>query len=140
MALTTGQVADEAGVDYQTVLFYEEEGLIDEPPRLDNGYRQYPHDAVRAIRFIRRAQKLGFTLREIEQLMQLEDARDASCEEVRRFASEKRDEIRRKIEEYRKLESVLDELIRTCVDSDVPGECPIMDALVEEDEQNGSGN
>lgn len=140
MALTTGQVADEAGVDYQTVLFYEEKGLIDEPPRLDNGYRQYPHEAVRAIRFIRRAQQLGFTLEEIKELMKLEDTRDVSCEEVRRFASEKRDEIRQKIEEYRKLESVLDELIRTCVDSETPGECPIMDALVKEDGQNGPGS
>lgn len=140
MALTTGQVADEAGVDYQTVLFYEKEGLIDEPPRLDNGYRQYPHEAVRAIRFIRRAQELGFTLQEIKKLMELEDARNASCEEVRRFASEKRDEIRQKIEEYRKLESALDELIRTCVDSDAPGECPIMDTLVEGAVPDGSGN
>lgn len=139
MALTTGQVADEAGVDYQTVLYYEDEGLIEEPPRLDNGYRQYPHEAVRVIRFIKRAQQLGFTLREIKQLLELEDTEDVSCEEVREFAREKRDEVRRKIEEYRKLESVLDELIQTCVDNDQPDDCPIMDALVEEAVQNGPG-
>lgn len=69
MSLTTGDVADEAGVDYQTVLCYEREGLIDEPPQLYNGYRQSPHEAVCTIQFMQRVRDLGFTLKEIDRLL-----------------------------------------------------------------------
>jgi len=103
MALTTGDVADRAGVDYQTVLFYEREGLIDEPPRLDNGYRQYPHEAVRTIQFIQQARDLDFTLDETRQLLDMRDGASAYYDEVESFAREKRTNLRTRIENLQKM-------------------------------------
>ena len=71
--LTIGRVARQAGVGVETVRFYERRGLIDEPPRRQSGYRQFPEETVRRIRFIKRAQELGFSLREIKELLALLD-------------------------------------------------------------------
>ncbi len=70
-ALKTGEVAARAGVNIQTLRYYERRGLIQEPTRRASGYREYPQDAVRVIRFIKRAQDLGFTLTEIEELLRM---------------------------------------------------------------------
>jgi MerR family transcriptional regulator, copper efflux regulator len=69
--LTIGQVAKEAGVGVETLRYYEREGLVKEPPRRDSGYRQYPEDVVKRIHFIKRAQELGFSLKEIAELLAL---------------------------------------------------------------------
>lgn len=71
MTLKIGEVADRAGVNLQTIRYYEREGLLPEPPRLASGYRMFPQDAVQQVRFIKRAQELGFTLAEIKELMAL---------------------------------------------------------------------
>jgi len=71
MALTTGQVAKASGVNVQTVRFYEREGLLAPPRRSASGYRQFTDDAVRIVTFVKRAQELGFTLREAKQLVRL---------------------------------------------------------------------
>jgi DNA-binding transcriptional MerR regulator len=68
MALKTGEVAELGGVNLQTIRDYEREGLVPEPPRLASGYRMFPPDTVRRVRFIKRAQDLGFTLAEIKEL------------------------------------------------------------------------
>jgi len=136
--LTTGDVADEAGVDYQTVLYYEREGLIEEPPRLDNGYRQYPHDTVRTIQFIQRAKDLGFTLEETQKLLEIRDGSNADCDEVESFAREKRKDLRTRIEKLQKMEAVLSNLIEECADGEYEY-CPILETLTE-DETNGSTN
>ena len=67
--LTIGKVAHQAGIGVETVRFYEREGLIDEPPRGKSGYRHYPETIVSRILFIRRSKELGFTLREIKELL-----------------------------------------------------------------------
>lgn len=70
-ALTIGQLARHAGVGVETIRFYEREGLLAEPERRPSGYRQYPAEVVRRVRFIRHAKELGFTLREIQGLLEL---------------------------------------------------------------------
>ncbi len=82
--LTTGKVAKHAGVNTETLRYYEREGLIDIPPRTASGYRVYPADTVTRIRFIRRAKALGFTLREIRELLSLRVDPTGSSGKVRR--------------------------------------------------------
>ena len=127
MALTTGQVAEEAGVDYQTVLYYEKEGLIEEPPRLDNGYRQFPLETVRRIRFIKRAQELGFTLAEIEELLELTDG-EGDAEDIFDVTREKIAEVDEKIRDLQTLRSNLRNLAEAC-----PGEGPLTECSIVQD-------
>jgi len=89
MALTIGQVAKEAGVGVETVRFYERKALIEQPPRPARGFRRYPPDVVRRIRFIQRAQGLGFTLREIGELLALRVEPATACGDVRAVAERK---------------------------------------------------
>jgi len=83
MPLTIGQVAKRSGIGLETVRFYERKGLVEEPPRTDSGYRQYPENVVARIRFIRRAKELGFKLSEISELLSLRVDPDSTCSDVR---------------------------------------------------------
>jgi len=87
--LRTGEVAAQAGVNVQTLRYYERRGLLKEPERRPSGYREYSPDAVLLIRFIKRAQELGFTLAEIEDLLRLRNDHSARCSEVRAAAQAK---------------------------------------------------
>jgi MerR family mercuric resistance operon transcriptional regulator len=89
MPLTIGQVAHRAGLGVETVRFYERRGLIEEPPRKESGYRQYPEDVVARLRFIRRAKELGFSLKEIAELFSLRVDPDTTCAEIKRRAEAK---------------------------------------------------
>lgn len=129
MALTTGQVADEAGVKKDTVLYYEQEGLIDEPPRTDNGYRQFPNSVARTIKFIQEAQTLGFTLNEIKSLLSIRDGSQKNCDDVRELAQEKQNSIKKKINKLRKIENTLDDLIDECEREGSYDYCPIIESL-----------
>ncbi len=83
MALTSGQLAKKSGVGVEALRFYEREGLLPEPARLASGYRQYPAGAVERVQFIRRAQLLGFQLKDIKELLALRDDPTADRHEVR---------------------------------------------------------
>ena len=129
MPLTIGRLAHAAEVNVQTVRYYERRGLVPAPPRTDSGYRQYPLDAVARVRFIKRAQRLGFSLREIAELLDLRVHPRSSCDEMRVRAEGKRAEIDRKIESLKALRAALDDLIVAC-DSNTPTkECPMLASL-----------
>ena len=131
MALMIGSLASQADVNVQTVRYYERRGLMPAPPRTDSGYRQYPPDSVARVRFIKRAQLLGFSLKEIAELLDLRVHPRRSCSEMRRKAEAKRAEIDRKIRALRVLRAGLDDLIEAC-DSNTPTEeCPIIESLEE---------
>ena len=87
--LRTGEVAARAGVNVQTLRYYERRGLLKKPGRRASGYREYSPDAVRLIRFIKRAQELGFTLTEIEDLLRLRSDQTAKCSDVRHDCTSK---------------------------------------------------
>src|SRR5688572_18532626 len=87
--LRTGELAARAGVNVQTLRYYERRGLLKEPRRRSSGYRAYPAEAVKLIRFVKQAQELGFTLSEIENLLRLRADQKASCSEVRARAESK---------------------------------------------------
>ena len=97
VSLTIGQLARRAGVGVETVRFYEREGLISEPPRRPSGYRDYPLEAVSRIVFIRRAKKLGFSLKEISELLGLRVRPRRNCAQVKQNADAKIDDIDAKI-------------------------------------------
>lgn len=130
-ALTTSEVAEQADVNVQTVRYYERRGLIPEPPRTSAGYRQYGPDHVARIRFIKRAQELGFTLEEAHELLSLRAAPAADSGDVRRVAVDKIEEVRDKIRDLMRIEAKLEELVAACDGEGSTSDCPILHALEE---------
>lgn len=129
--LTTSEVAERAGVNVQTVRYYERRGLIPEPPRTSAGYRQYGPEHVARIRFIKRAQELGFTLEEAHELLKLRATPAAERGDVRRVAQDKIEEVRAKIHDLMRIEAKLEELVAACDGEGATDECPILHALEE---------
>ena len=95
----TSEVAAQAQVNTQTLRYYERRGLLPEPERTRSGYRAYTPDAVRVVRFVKRAQQLGFTLDDIEDLLHLADGGPASCEEARTMARTRIADLQQRINE-----------------------------------------
>jgi len=124
------ETAREAGVNTQTLRYYERRGLLPKPPRRGSGYREYSDDAVRIVRFIKRAQELGFSLDEIEQLVRLRGVRRGERHRVRAIAERKIEEIDRKIAHLQSMRGALEQLVESCHRGGA-AECPIIDALNE---------
>ncbi len=112
--MTIGKLAKEAGVGVETVRFYERKGLIRKPPKKDSGFRTYSEEEVTRIRFIRRAQELGFTLREVKELVELQSKRKMTGRQVQKKADQKIEEVRQKISDLKKMEQSLTQLSRLC--------------------------
>lgn len=127
--LTIGALAKAADIGVETVRFYERKGLLPEPPRTPSGYRQYPSETVDRMRFIRRAQGLGFALREISELLDLRVDEAAACGPVEAQAREKLAQVAGKIEELRRMEAALQRLVHACEAREPTGECPILEEL-----------
>ncbi len=129
--LTIGQLAQRARVPVGTVRFYERRGLIAAPPRSGSGYRAYPAETVRRLRFIRRAKELGFSLREILELLTLRMDPTTTCEEVRDQIADKLRDMHERIDDLRRMAGALEELHALCESADPVGDCPILDLLEE---------
>src|SRR5436190_21775342 len=112
--LTIGQVAKQTGVGVETLRYYEREGLVEEPPRRDSGYRQYPEDVVKRVHFIKRAQQLGFSLKEIAELFALRVDPTTPARSVKQRATAKLAEIEWKIDELRRMKRALEEITHLC--------------------------
>ena len=134
-SMTIGQVAKLADVGVETLRFYEREGLIEEPPRRASGYRQYPTDTVDRVRFISRAKELGFTLKEIKELMSLRDGGGKRRGEVRAIAEAKMRDIDQKLARLQAMRSALYSLIETCACGTGRLACPILEALNDPSDQ-----
>ena len=135
--LTTGEVAERANVNIQTVRYYERRGLLPEPPRSSGGFRQYSPEHVSRIRFIKRAQDLGFTLEEARELLELRVTPDADRADVRAVAEEKIDEVEAKIRDLQRIRDTLGDLVEACEGHGSTSECPILNAI-EKPAGNGS--
>ena len=103
-SMTIGNLARAAGVNVETIRYYQRIGLVDEPNKPPQGYRRYPASIIDRIQFIKRAKDLGFTLNEITELLSLNDG---NCEEARTIAEHKREIIQRRIEDLNAMESAL---------------------------------
>ncbi len=124
-----GEVAAQAGVNVQTIRFYERRGLLRKPHRLSSGYRDYPAEAAQVVRFIKRIQEQGFTLREIERLLRLLATRSLTAAEARSGFEAK---IRRLDEQIQYLQTMRDELsasLDACDCRDGQTLCPSLRAI-----------
>lgn len=124
-------MAAEAGVNVQTLRYYERRGLLREPERLASGYRSYPPEAVRTVRFVKRAQRLGFSLEEVESLLQLAAGGPRSCASVQQLAAEKITDLEQRIEALEAMRSSLSQLVATCDRPRARRECPLLEAIAD---------
>jgi MerR family copper efflux transcriptional regulator len=125
-----GEVARKAGVGVETIRFYEKKGLVPQPPRpRAGGYREYHTEAVHRISFLRGAQRLGFSLNEIAELLELESGKGTKCTDVRQRAEAKRKEVQAKIDNLRMIKTALDRLIEACPGAGPARNCSILDAI-----------
>lgn len=131
LALTIGKAASLAGVSRDTIRLYERYGLIDEPPRALNGYRQYSMETVDRLRFIQRAKAMGFMLKEIQELLSIHRTSKQSCGEVRSKAQHKLAQVAEKIQELKQLENALKALIDDCETRQADELCPIFVSLTQ---------
>jgi MerR family mercuric resistance operon transcriptional regulator len=124
---TIGKLAEYAGVNVETIRYYQRRGLLDEPAKPLGGYRRYPADAARRVRFVKRAQALGFTLEEVAGLLKLESAH--ACADSRELAAHKLALIEQKVAELSAMQKGLAALVDEC-DKGRQRECPIIQRLV----------
>lgn len=127
--MTVGRTARLADVGIPTMRFYERAGLLPKPTRTSANYRLYPADAVGRIRFIRRAQQLGFTLKEIKALLELRVSPKSSCSDVRRLAGEKVTDIEARIRSLKKMRKALLKLAEQCDAGRRDSNCPLLEFL-----------
>jgi len=130
--LSIGEVAREAGVNIQTLRYYERRGLLQAPKRSEGGHRQYPAESVRHVRFIKRAQDLGFTLKEVEELIALRQTRGRDRSQIRRLASAKLADVDQKLGRLRAMRKAVSTLLESCACRGEALECPILEALDDE--------
>jgi MerR family copper efflux transcriptional regulator len=132
--LTIGRLAQRVGVGVPTVRFYEREGLLAQPKRPPRGYRVYPADAVARLRFVQRAKNLGFTLKEIRELLALRARRGEPCETVRECARAKLRDVEARLRELAVLRASLQRLIATCSAEGSVDDCSILAGLADTEE------
>lgn len=126
---TIGQLARQAGVAVETVRFYERRGLLKEPPRRPSGYRQYSQEGVSRLRFILVAKELGFSLREVQELLKLRGDGGALCSEVRSRVELKIAAVAEKINSLGCVKNALEALLEECKANQHLAECPLLEAL-----------
>jgi len=136
-ALTIGQLAKAAGVNIETIRYYQRRGLLNEPPKPLGGYRRYAPEQAKRVRFIKRAQALGFTLDEIVAILTLDAA--CACAETQALATRKLGLIERKMADLAAIQQALESLLRQCDAEDGHASCPIIDVL-ERDEKSAHLN
>jgi MerR family mercuric resistance operon transcriptional regulator len=126
--LTIGRLATAAGVNLETVRYYERIGLMSPPDRTPGGHRSYQPEHRARLAFIRRARELGFSLDDIRALLALAEPGRQSCAEVKAIASEHLHDVQAKIADLTRLAAALDEAVSRCGEGDVP-ECPVIQVL-----------
>ncbi len=132
--LSIGQVAKAANVNVETIRYYQRRGLLAEPAKPLGGHRRYSDQEVSKLRFIKRAQVLGFTLKEIENLLKLDGGN--CCSETHDLAVHKLELIEAKMADLAAMRAVLTGLVRQCDIGDKQGECPIIHALLQTDDHD----
>src|SRR6266699_3371985 len=128
-SLTIGRLAREAVVNLETVRYYERRGLLPKPPRSASGYRLFPSVAAQRLRFIRRAQELGFSLKEIRELLSLRVSRSTTSRDIRAQAEAKIADIEAKIRSLESMKKTLRKLKGVCDGCAPLAKCPILESL-----------
>lgn len=128
--LRRSDLARLTGCNLETIRYYENIGIMPDPPRTAANYRAYDETHVARLRFVMRARDLGFTLEEVRDLLGLVDGKAGTCADVQTLASRHIESVRAKIVDLRRIEQVLTETVSQCTGDDVP-ECAVIDALQE---------
>jgi MerR family mercuric resistance operon transcriptional regulator len=129
MQLTIGRLAKQSEVTIETIRHYQKIGLLEEPEKPSGGYRLYTSDAINRIRFIKRAQQAGFTLKDIAELLSFDGTH---CSDVRKIAEHKCQQIDAQIKDLTALRNVLDNLVKRCQTDASTERCSLIDALSNE--------
>lgn len=124
--MSIGAFADAAGVNVETIRFYQRKGLLGEPDKPYGSIRRYGDADVARVRFVKSAQRLGFSLDEVAELLTLDDG--AHCDEARHLAEQKLDDVRSKLVDLHRIESVLATLVDCCASHGTVS-CPLIAAL-----------
>lgn len=132
-SLTIGRLAKQAEVNLETVRFYERRGLLPRPPRSASGYRLFPAETARRLKFIRRAQELGFSLAEITELLSLRVSHRTTSATIRARAEAKIADIEAKMRSLESMKKTLRKLTKVCDGCAPLAECPILESLDSED-------
>jgi MerR family mercuric resistance operon transcriptional regulator len=127
--LTIGEVAKRAAVHIETMRYYERQGLVARPPRSRSNYRLYPEETVQRVQFIKRAQQLGFSLKEIQELLALRTASQAQCADVRERTLAKIHEIEHKVRRLQAMHTALTKFTAACTGQGHLADCPILESL-----------
>ena len=127
--LTIGKLAKQVGLGIETVRFYERQGLIEPPPRTDSNYRIYPEEEVNRLKFIKRAKDLGFTLKEIKELLFIQHDPHATKADIKKRTVEKIEDIKKKVQDLIRIQEALEHLVGSCDGHGPLSECPILEAL-----------
>ena len=127
--LKRGEFAKQSGVGFETIRYYERRGLLPKAQRSTGGYRLYSEQDVRRVKFIKRAQDLGFTLKEVTDLLTLRVSKTTTCSDVMARAQTKLDDIDEKIKDLQEMKSALSSLLDQCSGKGPATECPILDSL-----------
>lgn len=127
--LTIGALAKAGGVNVETIRFYQRKGLLREPDKPYGGIRRYVEADVARVRFVKAAQRLGFSLEEISGLLTLEDG--THCAEARQLAEVKLDSVRAKLSDLNRIEAALARVVHECDVSRGQVSCPLIAALQE---------
>jgi len=131
--LSIGQVAKRTGITVEAVRYYEKQGLIDAPVRSVSGYRQYPENTVRRVKFIQHAKQVGFTLNDIGELLALRREPGTSCTDIKLRASQKIEEVDKKINDLTQIRDALGRMILKCSGRGALSQCPILEELEMDD-------
>lgn len=124
--MTRSELARKCGINIESLRYYERRKLIELPSRSDSGYRLYSEEDAVKIQFIKSAQKLGFTLNEISELLKLRIYKNKSCDSVLKKAQMKLGEVERKLKALKSMQKVLKQMIHRCEDSTPTSDCPIL--------------
>lgn len=135
--LTIGGVATAAGVNVETIRFYQRKGLLPEPDKPYGGIRRYSDTDVERVRFVKAAQRLGFTLDEVAGLLRLDDG--AHCDEARELAEQKLSDVRNRLADLQSIETVLISLVKSCQASQGTISCPLISSLQKQKQGMWSG-
>ena len=127
LSLTIGSLAEAALVNLETIRFYQRKGLMPEPQRAQGSIRRYGRSDLARVRFIKSAQRLGFSLDEIAELLKLDDG--THCREARKLAELKLVNVRDKLADLQRIESVLDQLVDRCASARGAVACPLIASL-----------
>ena len=127
--MTRGELAKECGINIETLRYYEKKKVIEPPKRSAVGYRLYCKEYVVKIRFIQNAKKLGFTLNEISEFLNMRVDKKGHCDSAKGKAQNKLDEVEQKIKAFKSMRAVLKQLIHRCKENELTGDCPVLGSL-----------